>query len=477
MTILSFAVPHLSKDLAPSPTQLLWIVDVYSFVLAATLVTMGTLGDRIGRRRLLVWGSVGFGLASLIVALAQNPETLILGRALLGVAGAALMPSTLALIRTVFVQERQRAFAVAVWASALSAGSALGPVFGGLLLEHFWWGSLFLVNVPVVLLLVAAVTLLVPESKARRPGSLDPASILLLVMALIPIVYGIKHTVVDGPSLFAVLFALVGAVSLVLFVRRQAVLATPMLDLGLFTIAPFRVAVLLNMFTLFAMVAALFYLSQHLQAVIGMTPLRAGLALLPGLALSVVGSFCAVAVAATLGLTRVLLLGLGHMVAGFAMLGLMPAGGQVAYLIGAFSLVCFGAGLIQSLTNNIVITSAPPDRVGSASSVSETGYELGAALGVALMGSVLSAVYQAGLVGEPGVTAEARGSVAGAMEAASRLPPEQARFLEETASTAFTHAIHVTSAVISVVLLLVAAVTVLSLRGERRSADSLQCSH
>ncbi|WP_017608953.1 MFS transporter [Nocardiopsis xinjiangensis] len=472
MTILSFAVPHLSKDLAPGPTQLLWIVDVYSFVLAASLVTMGTLGDRVGRRRLLVWGSAGFGLASLLVAYAQSPEMLILGRALLGVAGAALMPSTLALIRTVFAQERQRAIAVAVWASVLSVGSALGPIFGGLLLEHFWWGSLFLANVPVVVLLVVAVPLLVPESRADEPGSLDPASVLFLVMMMIPIVYGIKQTVVHGPGLLAALSALVGAVSLVLFVRRQAALTTPMLDLGLFSIASFRIAVLLNMFTLFAMVSVLFYLSQHLQAVLGMAPVQAGLALLPGLTLSVVGSFCALAVVARLGSPRVLLLGLGHMVVGFAMLSLMPDPGRVAYLIGAFCLVCFGAGLVQSLTNNIVITSTPPDRAGSASSVSETGYELGAALGIALMGSVLAAVYQTGLAGEPSVTAEARGSIAGAMEAASQLPPEEARLLEEAASAAFTHAVHVTSAVIAAVLILITAVTALSLRGERRSADS-----
>lgn len=468
MTILGFAVPHLSEDLRPTGTELLWIVDVYSFLLAALLVTMGSLGDRIGRRRLLMFGAAGFGAASVAAAFAPTAEAMIAARALLGLAGGTLMPSTLSLVRSMFPDDAQRKIAVAVWAAALSAGSALGPVLGGLLLEFFWWGSLFLVNAPVTVLTLVLAPTLVRESRATDPGRLDPLSVLLSAATMLPAVYGVKKLAEGGPVALPLAAIALGVGCGVAFVRRQRARERPMLDIGLFANRTFSVGVGLNLITLFAMIAALFFLTQYLQIVLGISPLRAGLALVPGMLLAVGAGFLAVGAARRVGMAAVLCAGLLTMATGFLVLTALSPDSGAALAVGGFAFVGFGMGLTQTLTNDAVLSAAPEDRAGAASAVSETGYELGAALGVAILGSVLAVSYRGGLREVPGVpdeaVAAARDTLGGAADTASTLPTEEAERLTAAAHTAFTDAVAVTGATAAALLVAAAATTAVVLR-------------
>ncbi|GAA3748046.1 DHA2 family multidrug resistance protein-like MFS transporter [Spinactinospora alkalitolerans] len=449
MTVLGFAVPALSEELAPTGTQLLWIVDIYSFVLAGLLVTMGTLGDRIGRRRLLLVGSAGFGAASLVAAYASSAEVLIAARALLGLAGATLMPSTLSLLRNIFLDPRQRLLAIAAWASMFSAGSALGPILGGWLLEHYHWGSVFLINLPVMALILVLTPILVRESRDPSPGRYDLPSVVLSMAAILPVVYGVKKIADGGPSVASVAAILAGLVLGHLFVRRQLRLDDPMIDVRLFRIRAFSVGVATNLMVVFALVSSLFFLTQYLQLVQGISPLRAGVLLLPGLSLAVAAHFVAVALARRLRMGTVIAIGLALTAAGFALLARLPLDNGTLPVVVAFALIGAGVGVSDTLTNDAIMTAAPPARAGAASAISETAYELGAALGIAVLGSVLTATYRLNLDPVPGVPApamaEARETLGGAVTAARGLAPENGPALMEAARTAFTDGIHVTS--------------------------------
>lgn len=274
MTVLGAALPVLAEDLDPGAAEQLWIVDAYSFVLAGLLVTMGTLGDRIGRRRLLMWGAAAFGIASVLAAFAPTAGTLVVARALLGLGGATLMPSTFSLIKTTFPEPRRRATAVAVWSAAFSGGAAAGPVVAGVLLEHFWWGSVFLINVPVIVLLLVVGPLVLPESRDPHPGPFDLTSAALSLVAMFPLVSALKTVATEGPTVGAALSAAVGVAAGTLFVRRQRRLAHPLLDLGLFSRPSFSVSVTTNLLGVFALVGLLLLLPQYLQSVLGHSPSR-----------------------------------------------------------------------------------------------------------------------------------------------------------------------------------------------------------
>ncbi|MBU4465476.1 MAG: MFS transporter, partial [Actinobacteria bacterium] len=282
-TVLSFALPAISLDLEPTSIEQLWIVDAYPLVLASLLVTMGTLGDRFGRRRMLLIGATGFAIVSGLAAFAPTAAALIAARALMGVFGAMLMPATLSLLRSIFTNRDQRRMAIAVWASGFSAGSALGPIVGGFLLEHLHWGAVFLMAIPVLVPLLILVPLLVPESRDPNPGRIDVLSIVLSLGTMVPIVYGIKEFAVEGfvplvPTLFVA-----GAGFGVLFVRRQLHLESPMLDMQLFRRGSFSGAILVNLLSVVGLVGFLFFVAQHLQLVVGLSPMNAGFALVPGL--------------------------------------------------------------------------------------------------------------------------------------------------------------------------------------------------
>ncbi|MEH3148597.1 MAG: MFS transporter [Methylobacterium frigidaeris] len=399
LTLLHLALPALAADLRPTATQALWIVDAYGFMIAGFLVTMGTLGDRIGRRRLLMIGAAAFALASVAAALSTGAGMLIAARAALGVAGATLMPSTLALITTLFADPRRRALAIGIWATTFALGMALGPVVGGVVLDRFGWQAAFLVALPVVGLLLALAPVLLPEYRAPRAAGLDLVSVGLSLAAMLPMIYGLKHLARDGFTPDAGGAVAAGAVVAILFVRRQRRLADPLLDLGLFAGRAFGVALVVLLFGLVAVGGTLLLVAQYLQGVVGLLPLAAGLWMgLPALAMVAAGvtapllarrvrpGFVVAGALALSALGYALLAGAGTGPSG---LGLVLAGFSLAYL---------GLGVIAALGTDLVVGSAPPEKAGSASALSETVQDLGASLGVALLGSLSGAIYRRAIV-------------------------------------------------------------------------------
>lgn len=380
-TVLYLAVPALTADLAPSATQILWIGDIYSFALAGLLVTMGNLADRIGRKRLLIIGSIGFGVASLIAAFATSAEQLILARALLGIAGATIMPSTLSIVRNMFEDPIQRTRAIAVWSAGATGGAALGPLVGGVLLESFWWGSVFLINVPLMIIIVGLGIWLLPESKNPNAGRIDLLSSMLSVLAIVPVVYAIKQAVGAGLDWSVPLTAVIGVTAGVIFVRRQRRLTTPLVDIELFKIPAFSGAIAANGLSIFAFTGLFFFFSQYLQLVRGYSPFWAGMAEMPG----TIASIVVIAIVGVL-LTR---FGRGRAIAGglfLGALGLVGLGvteGMSAYWGLGISLAVLGlgTGISMTLSTDAVVSAVPRQRAGAASSISETAYELGIALG------------------------------------------------------------------------------------------------
>lgn len=440
-TVLNFALPAISSALTPTGTQLLWIVDIYPLVLAGLLVSMGSLGDRIGRRRLLLIGSVGFGVVSVAAAFAPSAELLIAARAALGFFGAMLMPSTLSLLRNIFLDRDQRRFAIAVWASGFAAGSALGPIVGGIILEHFAWGAVFLLAVPVLLPLVVLAPFLIPESKDPNPGRIDVPSILLILLTMTPLVFSIKHLAEAGFDVLTVVSMVVGVVSGVLFIRRQLRLEHPLLDLSLFRRASFSGAVVINLLSVTALVGGLFFVSQHLQLVLGLQPLDAGLVLLPGLIVMIIAGLVIVPISKRVRPGIVVPIALVVSAVGYASIAI--TGGDVSALgIGlAFVALGLGIGSAETVSNELVIASAPPEKAGAASGVSETAYELGAVLGTATLGTVLTASYRSSVVLPDGLTAaqqQAAGeTLGGAATVAEQLPGDLAGALMDSARHAF----------------------------------------
>ncbi|MGC4806816.1 MFS transporter [Micromonospora sp. DT233] len=397
-TVLALAVPSLTASLAPTAEQILWIGDVYSLALAGLLALMGYLADRIGRKRILLAGSTLFGLVSLYAAFATSAESLIVARLLLGVAGATLMPSTLSLIRNIFPDDAERTRAVAIWSAAFGAGSAAGPMIGGFLLEHFWWGSVFLINLPVMLVLVISGLFLLPESKDPNPGRFDMLSAGLSMLTVAPIIYAITHLASAGLSPIIVATVVVGLTAGILFVRRQRRLPNPMLDVELFRNPAFSGAVAANLVSVLGLVGLLFFFSQYLQFARGFSPIQAGLAELPA-TLASIAVIALVSVAVTrLGHGRAIAISLAVAAAGLALVA--PAAGQASYVWLALCLVPvgLGVGLSMTLAGDAVLSAAPPHKAGSVSAVTETAYELGVVLGIAVLGSLLTVVYRAQLV-------------------------------------------------------------------------------
>jgi MFS transporter, DHA2 family, multidrug resistance protein len=453
VTILYFAAPYVSADLEPTGTQQLWMLDVYGFVLAGLLITMGSLADRIGRRRVLVAGAALFGCASAAAAFAQTADQLIACRALMGIGGATLMPSSLALLRNLFLDDAQRRRAVAIWTAVVSGGAALGPLLGGLLLERFSWGSVFLVNAPVMVALVVAAPLLLPESQDPRAGRLDVASASLSLVAILPFVYGLQRAAVDGLAPLPVAAMVAGVVAGVAFVRRQRALADPMIDLSLFRDARFSGALSVNLMAMLGLVGFALFTTQYLQSVLGYAPLKAALLTLPApLSVGLVAPLAmwaatrvrpATVVAAAFGLA-----GVGYAV-------LTRTDGLWVALIGTVVTTMGLAGAMTLLTD-LVLAAAPPERAGAASAVAETGQELGGALGVALLGSLGTAIYRRDL--GDGVPRAAHDTLGGAVALGDHA-------LLTAARAAFTHGLQVAALGAGVVMALAAAVAWFTLRG------------
>ncbi|WP_406289267.1 MFS transporter [Streptomyces sp. NBC_00209] len=468
-TVLGLATPFLSEDLEPTGTQLLWIGDVYSFVIAGLLVSMGSLGDRIGRKKLLLCGATAFGAVSVLNAYAHTPEMMIVARALLGVAGATLMPSTLALIRNLFHDPRERSLAIGIWGAMASAGAAVGPVVGGFLLEHFWWGSVFLINLPVMAVLVVVGIKMIPESKNPAPGPWDLPSVGLSLVGMIGVVYAIKEMAAHGVGWTPALVGVAGLLALIWFVRRQFRLPAPLLDMRLFHHRGFSGAVLADLLTILGLSGIVFFLSQFLQLVQGRGPLEAGLAELPAAIGAVTAGLLAGTVARRFTVRTVVAGGLGAI--GLALAAVAAVHRDTAYpLIGALLLIVgVGAGFAFTVTSDVILSSVPKEHAGSASAVSETAYELGAALGIALLGSIVTGAYksfQAPPGTPPAVSDAAHESLGGAVESSHLLPPHEATEMVTAAQDAFVDGLHLASVIGAVVLVATAVAAWFLLRGQ-----------
>jgi len=460
-TVLSFAVPSLSRALAPTGTELLWIIDIYALILAGLLVPMGSLGDRFGRRKLLMIGTAGFGLVSVAAAFAPTAGALIGARALLGFFGAMLMPATLSIIRNMFVVPGQRRIAIAVWAAGFSGGAALGPIVGGSLLEHFWWGSVFLLAVPVLIPLLVFGPRLLPESRDPKPGKVDPISIFLVMATMFPLVYGIKSISTHGLDAYSLLPMAAGLIFGFAFVRRQLSRSEPMLDVRLFRNPVFSGSISANLLSVFAQVGFILFLSQHLQLVLGQTPREAGLMMLPGLMLTVVAGLAVVRVVRHVRPAYAVAAGLAFSAVGYTVVLLTGHNESPLGLVVAFMLLGIGVGSAETISNDLILGSVPPAKAGAASAISETAYEVGAVLGTAVLGSILTAGYRNGIVlpegMDPAAASAASETLGGAVEAARALPGPQAAELLASAQSAFDSGVVATS-LIGIVLMVAAAV-------------------
>jgi DHA2 family multidrug resistance protein-like MFS transporter len=471
LTVLNLAVPAISADLRPSSAQLLWIIDIYGFMVAGSLITMGTLGDRIGRRRLLLIGAAAFGITSVLAAWSANAAMLIAARALLGLSGATLAPSTLSLIRSMFLDARQRTFAIGVWITSFSAGAAIGPVLGGLLLARFWWGSVFLLAVPVMVLILAVGPKLLPEFRDPRPGRLDVRSAVLSLAAVLAVIYGLKQLAQAGLSRLAAASIVAGIVLGVLFVRRQRKLANPLLDLALFRVPAFSAALATYGFGIFIVFGIDIFVAQYLQLVLGLSPMRAGLWSVPSAAGFIAGSMLAPLVVRRVRPVSVMVGGLLFAAVGLGLLTQVGGSTGLAVLVTGSVVFAFGLAPVFTLATDLIVGSAPPERAGAASAISETASELGGALGIAILGVIGTAVYRGQVTDAipSGAAAASRDTLGGAVAAAGQLPDELGAALLSAARDAFSHGLHVVAAISAGVAIGSAVVAAVTLRGEPSS--------
>ncbi len=468
LTVLNLAVPALSADLRPSASQLLWIVDIYGFLVAGLLITMGTLGDRIGRRRLLLIGACAFGVASVLAALAPSAEALIGARALLGVAGATLAPSTLSLIRGMFQDPGQRTVAIGVWITSFSVGAAIGPLVGGALLERFWWGSVFLPAVPVMGLLLAAGPRLLPEFRDTDAGRLDLRSAALSLGAVLALVFGLKQTVEAGLGWPPALAITGGVLMAGVFVYRQGRLPDPLIDLRLFRVPAFTAALAAYTLGFFVNFGALLFVAQYLQLVRGLSPLEAGAWTVPAAAGFIVGAMATPAVVRRAAPGPTVAAGLALAAAGYLVIAQVDGSAGLALLVCGSVVSSVGLAAVFTLATDLMVGSARPERAGAASAVAETGSELGGALGIAVLGTIGAAVYRSSIADTvpagvpPDVSDAARDALGGAVAALDGLTDRLEGDLLAAARDAFTEGLQL-AATISGVLLAAAAVVVVTL--------------
>jgi DHA2 family multidrug resistance protein-like MFS transporter len=470
LTVLNLALPALSAELHPSSAQLLWIVDIYGFLVAGALMPMGTLGDRIGRRRLLLIGAGAFGVGSVLAAFSRSAEMLIATRALLGLAGATLAPSTLSLIRNMFLEPRQRTLAIGVWVSSYSAGAAIGPLIGGILLGHFWWGSVFLIGVPVMVVLLIAGPVLLPEFKDPNAGRLDVTSALLSLASILSIIYGVKQLAQDAPGRQWSLAILAGVALGAAFIRRQRMLADPLIDLRLFRLPVFSVSLATYTLGTFVAFGIYVFIGQYLQLVLGLSPLGAGLATTPFAVAFIVGSLVTPRLARRIRPAFVVAGGLALAAVGFAMLTQVKTEEGLLVLIVSLGIYALGLAPTVTLATDMIVGSAPPERAGVASALSETGSELGGALGIAIIGSLGTALYRSELAGAvlpnvpPAAVETARSTLGAAVAAADALPPGLGANLRLAATSAFTDALRLSGAICAVVVTVTAVIVAVLLR-------------
>ena len=465
LTVLNLAIPRISAELRPTSAQLLWIIDIYGFLVAGLLITMGTLGDRIGRRKLLLGGAAGFALASLLAAFSQSSEMLIASRAIMGIAGATIAPSTLSLIFTMFLDPKQRTTAIGFWIAAYSAGGAIGPVLGGVLLEFFWWGSVFLIGVPMMGLLLDLGPRTLPEYRDPDARRLDVSSAAMSLLAILAVVFGLKEIAQGGVAAVPVLSIIAGVVVGIVFVRRQLHLESPIIDVRLFRIRAFTASLGAYFLGIFVVVGYFLFIGQYLQLVLGLSPIEAAVWSLPSAIGFIVGSMIAPRIIHRFRPSVIMGSGMAIAAVGTAtLIGLgLDAGTGIFLIVVASIVISLGLAPVITLATELIVGSAPPEQAGAATGISETSGELGGALGIAILGSIGTAVYRtevadslpAGIPAE--VVAASRDTLGGALEIAQTLPAELAATLVAAAQTAFIDAIHVV-AVVAVILAVVTAI-------------------
>ncbi|WP_225837839.1 MFS transporter [Streptomyces sp. NK08204] len=463
VSVLYFAAPAISADLRPSGTQQLWIFDVYGFVLAGLLMTMGSIGDRIGRRRLLLTGAVAFSAASVLAAYADSAETLIAARAILGIGGATLMPSTMALLRTMFTDPAERAKVLGLWSGVMTGGVALGSVMSGILVEHFWWGSVFLVNLPAMALLLILGPVLLPEAKNPDPGRFDWLSVPLSMAAVLPVIYGLKEIPSEGWHPRYVVSVAAGVLCAALFVRRQRTAASPLVPPALLRGRGFAPAMVLNLASAFGMMGSAIFTTQYLQSVLGKSPLSAALwSLLPSVLIGVAGPVTGVLVARGAGRGPVVATGFAISAAGYTLL-VFTGTSSLWLVLAAAGVLASGVVMVMSQLTDLAMSTAPLERAGTASSLLETGTEFGGALGMAVLGSIGTAVYRHEMPSSAPSTA--RETLGGALATAARLPGRTGEPLLATAREAFTTGMHGAAIAGAAVLAVAALGAAVTLRG------------
>jgi DHA2 family multidrug resistance protein-like MFS transporter len=479
LTALFLALPRLSSELGASSVEQLWISDSYGFLVAGFVITMGTLGDRIGRRRLLLIGAAAFAVLSVVAAYSTTPQMLIAVRALLGIAGATLMPSTLALISNMFRDGRQRGKAIAVWATGQFAGGALGPVLAGFLLGHFWWGSVFLVAVPAMGLLLAAAPALLPEYRNPDAGRLDIASAGLSLAAVLPAVYGLKQLTIGGVhgTTVPLVWVAAGLLAGVVFVRRQLRLDAPLLNLRLFASRPFTAILVALVLAGVAMAGLGLLVTQYLQSVLGFSPFAAALLFAPmGLGVAA-GTMSTPALARRMRPARAIAGGLALSAAGCVLLILVGGQHSLPLVMAGIAVLAVGTGPLFALGTGLVIGSVPPERAGSAASMSEMSNYIGGALGIAALGVLSAGIYRSQMahLAAGGVPAAAGQNLASATAASQHLAAPQAAVLLHAAHAATTSGLNVAGAVAAVIfaaLTLVITVTDRAGRGAAAAAPA-----
>jgi DHA2 family multidrug resistance protein-like MFS transporter len=477
LTVLNLAVPALTADLRPSSSQLLWIVDIYGFFVAGSLITMGTLGDRIGRRRLLMIGAASFGVASVLAAFSTSATMLIATRALLGFAGATLAPSTLSLVRNMFRDDRERTLAISIWITSYSVGAAIGPIIGGLLLQHFWWGSVFLISVPVMVVLLILGPILLPEYRDPNAGRLDVVSAGLSLVAILPTIYTLKQVAEHGLQPSDGLILLVGMVAGAAFVYRQLTTAEPLIDLRLFRAPAFSVSLAAYLLATFALFGSSVFIAQYLQLVFALSALEAGLWTMPWALSFVVGTLATSIVTRRVRAALVMAAGLVVAAVGFGLLTQVDVASGPSMLVFASVIVALGFAPVVTLATDLVIGSVPVERAGSAAAISETSSEFGGAIGIAILGSIGAAIYRGRMIDAlpasvtPDIAEAARSTLAGAVSVAEQLPAALGTEVVGAARQAFALSFDVTSVLMAGVMLLTAALVA----GVLRDDSSEQC--
>jgi DHA2 family multidrug resistance protein-like MFS transporter len=477
LTVLHLAVPKISEDLKPSSAQLLWIIDIYGFMVAGSLITMGTLGDRIGRRRLLMIGAAAFGLASVLAAFSTSAEMLIATRALLGIAGATLAPSTLSLIRNMFLDPQQRTTAIAVWITSFSVGAAIGPLLGGLVLEFFWWGAAFLLAVPVMVLLLVLGPKLLPEYRDPSAGLPDLPSAALSLAAVLAAIFGLKQVAQNGWGWVPAVSILAGVVVGLAFVRRQRRLADPFIDLRLFRAAGFSASLAAYGLGVIVVFGGFLFLPQYLQLVLGLSPLEAGVWTLPWALAFVVGSQLTPRLVRRIRPAYLMAGGMVLAAAGFVVFTRIDESSSfLPFLIGS---VVFSLGLapVFTLAIDLIVGVAPPERAGAASAIAETAAEFGGAVGIAVFGSIGVAIYRGAMAtGVPAAiplesAQAARDTLGGAIAVARQLPDVLGGALVDAARAAFVQGVHVSAALSALGAIGLAVFVAVLLRGVGRGSE------